>query len=78
MALPAADGKVFQEIIFTELQRDEAQALIEQYNKVPIFFLTWGIDRIIKKFKIGYHFFGMYDNGPFLSLFVQFKVCKKC
>jgi hypothetical protein len=38
MALPAADGKVFQEIIFTELQRDEAQALIEQYNKVSIFF----------------------------------------
>ena len=40
MALPAADGKVFQEIIFTELQRDEAQALIEQYNKVSIFFLN--------------------------------------
>jgi hypothetical protein len=37
MALPAADGKVFQEIIFTELQRDEAQALIEQYNKVFFF-----------------------------------------
>jgi hypothetical protein len=34
MALPADDKKVFEEIIFTELQREEAQALIEQYNKV--------------------------------------------
>ena len=34
MALPAADTKTFQEIIFPELQREEAQALIHQYNKV--------------------------------------------
>ena len=34
MALPDAEGKVFEEIIFTELQREEAQALIDQYNKV--------------------------------------------
>ncbi len=36
MALPAADSKVFQEIIFPELQREEAQALIETYNKVRL------------------------------------------
>lgn len=33
MALPAADSKAFDEIIFPELQREEAQTLIDQYNK---------------------------------------------
>jgi hypothetical protein len=38
MALPADNKKVFEEIIFAELQREEAQALIEQYNKVSSYF----------------------------------------
>ena len=34
IAFPLEDNGVFDEIIFTELQREEAQAQLEAYNKV--------------------------------------------
>ena len=36
IAFPLEDNGVFDEIVFTELQREEAQAVLEGYNKVSI------------------------------------------